>query len=423
MAGQSDFSVRKLLYNKKFTLPFSIVFAFLFWLIICINQNPVRELTIPDVSVDISTEGLAIKDDQGLDIVSGGYGEKVSVRVQGPNYILSSLSASDILVSAALDEVTGAGTYDLRLQPSRNSQKSGYTILGVSPATLKVRFDYMDTKEFVLTPQAEGISADPGLVAESPIISDQNSAAITVSGPRTDLAKISVVAAVARVNRVLAKTETLDAEVVLLDKDGNQIDKTGFTLSAETVKIMVPISRQKEVPIVATFDNAPTAYAETPIPHTLSQQTVKIIGPPATVDALTQIELAPIDFDKLSPGNRSFELAPVLPDGVKLVDNIEAVTVGVNISSYRERTFTVTNIRYRNVAAGLTTHSANSIRNVRICGPSAVIRRLTANDLYAEVDLSGKAAGEHTVTVRIKSDTHNDIWQIDSGYTVIVTLQ
>ncbi len=421
MAERKPFSIRKLLYNKKITLPFSIAVAFIFWLVISIDQNPVREQTISDVTVNINTEGSAVEE-LGLGIVEGGYGQRVNVRVSGPSYIVSSVSASDILVTASLSEVTDAGSYDLTLTATPNSQKTGYSILSVTPAVLSVTFDYIDTKEFTITPQAVGAGAVSGLVAETSVISDSDNATITVRGPRSEMDKISSVVAVAEVNRTLAQTESFDATIMLLDSDGNELDKSHFTLSSETLKITVPISRQKEVALVATFTNTPGAYTQTPISYELSQDTVTIIGPPATVDTLTQIELAPIDFDNISADNTTFDMAPVLPDGVKIVDNIEFVTVTVNTPSYRERTFTVTNIRYQNVGEGLTAQSSRSIRNVKIYGPTSVMRNLSADDLYAEVDLSGKTAGEYTVSARIKSDQYDNIWQVGT-YNVIITLQ
>ena len=39
--------------------------------------------------------------------------------------------------------------------------------------------------------------------------------------------------------------------------------------------------------------------------------------------------------------------------------------------------------------------------------------------LYAEVDLSDKAAGEHTVLVTVRSDSYNDIWQVGSYSTTV----
>ena len=58
------------------------------------------------------------------------------------------------------------------------------------------------------------------------------------------------------------------------------------------------------------------------------------------------------------------------------------------------------------------TRTLNSIKNVKICGPSGVVYSLNANDLYAVVDISGKTKGEYTMAVTIKSNVHTNIWQV-----------
>ena len=44
-------SLRNLLYNKRFTIPFSVITAFCLWLVIMINQNPDVDRTFTDVPV------------------------------------------------------------------------------------------------------------------------------------------------------------------------------------------------------------------------------------------------------------------------------------------------------------------------------------------------------------------------------------
>ena len=63
--------------------------------------------------------------------------------------------------------------------------------------------------------------------------------------------------------------------------------------------------------------------------------------------------------------------------------------------------------------------STKNIKNVKICGPKAVIAKLRAEMLYAEINLSDKAAGEHTVLVTVKSDQYNNIWQVGSYSTTV----
>ena len=414
------FSLKKLLYNKKFMCAFSIIVSFSLWLIISIYQNPVREHTISNITVNIPTDA-PILSTSGMDIVSGDFDKKVNVKVSGPNYIVSSLSASDILVSASLSEVTKAGTYDLELVATQNSSKSGYTFLNISPSTVTVTFDNIDTKEFTVTPVANGVSAASGLVADTPVVSDSAYATVTIKGPRSDIALIDKVIAVADINKELSATESFDAKLKLIDASGNEIDKSPFTISAEdTLKISIPILQKAEVPIVAVFTNAPSGY-ESFLKYTLEHTTVTVLGPPDTISTLEKITLAPIDFHYITKTNNSFDVALELPNGVKTVDKITDITVEIVTSSFTEKSFTVKNIEYKNVDSSLTASASKDIRNVTVCGPSKVIKSLSAEDIYAEVDLSGKAAGEHTVAAKILARNGENIWQVGE-YTAIITL-
>ena len=79
----------------------------------------------------------------------------------------------------------------------------------------------------------------------------------------------------------------------------------------------------------------------------------------------------------------------------------------------------MSNVKYNGLASGLNATSDSVIKNVKICGPKAVIAKLKAERLYAEIDLSDKAAGEHTVLVTVKSDQYNNIWQVGSYSTTV----
>lgn len=411
--------LNRLFYDKKFAVPLSILLAVVFWLVITINENPVRESTVNDVSVNIHTEDTMVSE-LGLDII-GEYTTKANVRVSGPNYIISSLTAKDLMVSASLSKVNAAGTYTIDLYATRNSSKLGYTIVSIEPAQLTLTFDNIDTMTFPVTAVANGASATQGLIADKPVVTDSEYTNLSITGPRTEMEKISSVVAVADVNRILAATQSFDARLQLLDANGNQLDTSLFALPAETIKISVPIAKTKEVPLTATFTNAPTYYVQNTIGYTLSEQTVTIIGPPETVDTIENIKLAPIDFRQITPESGSFDVALNLPNGIKTVDTLESVTVKVNVDALTEKTFTVTDFEPINVGAGLTASVSGSIKRVRICGTADAMRGLTADALYARLDLNGKAAGQHTIEAQILVRDRNNVWQI-GAYDVVVTV-
>ena len=415
MTVNKDF-FRKLLKNDKFVLVFSLVAAFVLWMVITINENPVRDTTFSDITISVATEGTAAGD-LGLDLISIS-SNTASVKVSGPSYLLSSLKSNDISVTLPLSDVTEAGSYEIDLVAA-SANTGGVNIVGITPAKVTAVFDYTDTKEFNVEVEAVGAVAVSGLVADTPTVSSSADATLSITGPRSELAKIYRVVALANVNKTLDSTQSFDANLHLYDADGKELDKSSYSIPM--VKITVPILKQKVVELKATFSNKPEYYETNDIPHTVSTKKVSILGPATTVDDIKSISLTPIDFDNISSNSKQFEVSPILPNGVKLAENIDVVTVTINTSSFKEKVYTVKNFEFKNIENGLSP-TASSIKNVRIFGPRADMDKLSSSDLYAVADLSGKTAGEYTVSVRIYSKKYNTVWQLGT-YNVVVTIK
>ena len=181
----------------------------------------------------------------------------------------------------------------------------------------------------------------------------------------------------------------------------------------------VPISKRTTVPVVADFTNLPSGFQKSSIAYSIDHQTVTVIGTPDAIDKITQVTLSAIDITAVSVSSNKFDVSPKLPDGVRLLDTIEHFTVTIDMSGYAEKTFTVSTVRYKGLSSGLKATSDTVIRNVKICAPKNVISKLKDSMLYAEVDLSDKAAGEHTVSALIRSDSYNNIWQVGSYGTTV----
>ncbi len=411
MKFNKDFSLRKILDNKKFVMAISIFFAFVFWLGIKMGETPTIDRTISKIPFTLETEGTVVGE-LGLDEISGVTSQTVTVKLSGPAYVLNQLSENDISVSASLSEVTKPGDYQLTLTANKNSFGSEYTVVSITPSVINAKFDYIDTKQFSVTPRITGVTAVSGLEKGEPVVAEVGSDTITIKGPRSEIQKISSVVALAVVSETLSETKTYDGTIVLYDENFNELNRDNYTIGATTVKISQPILKSKTVPIKATFINAPDAYISAPISTTLSVTEVNIAGPAETIDAIAVAELSPIDFNEISKTKNSFDVSLILPNGVKAVDNIEKVTVSINTRSFAEKSFTVSNILTIDNSQYFTVSLKSSIKNVKMCGPSNVIYSLKADDLYAVVDLTDKNVGDYIVNVTIKSDKYPNIWQV-----------
>ncbi len=414
----AKFSLKKLLYNKRFTIPLSLIAAFTLWLVIMINQNPVVDRTFTDIPININLENTFVSEN-GMEIIGDISSQKFTVTIKGPSYVVSALKSGDFYVYASAAAINAPGEYQLEVSGGKNTAVSDYEFISISPATVNLSFDYVDTKEFTVKARAEGASATEGLIAETAVVSGTESDTITIKGPRTVINEIATVEAYAAVNKTLSESTTYDAVIRLYDEEGKEVDMTNLTLSESAVKVTVPISKSVTVPVVADFTNLPDGFSKSSIGYSVDHQTVTVIGKPDAIDKIKQVTLSAIDITSVSVSSNSFDVSPKLPEGVRLLDSIEHFTVTVDTSGYAEKTFSVSSVRFKGLSAGLNAASDAVIRNVKICGPKDVIAKLKDNMLYALVDLSDKAAGEHTVFVSVKSDSYNNIWQVGAYSTTV----
>lgn len=432
----SGLSFKKLLFNNRFVATVSVILSFSIWLVVMINRNPVREQTFTDLTANISIENTIVSE-MGLGIVSDVSSQKFTVTVSGPNYIVSALKPEDFLLSASVTDVNAAGTYNLEIIGTRNSNKSGYTFSSITPSSIDVTFDFIDTMEYTIVPKLIGVGATEGLIAETPVLADAQQSTITVKGPRSLMETIESVGAVATVDEKLSSTKSYDADIVLYDKDekiiyrftsdgsiydaeDNLVTSTPLVLDFTSVKVSQPISKKATFKVRPVFSNMPSGLSASDIPWSVDHSSVSVIGTPEVIDKIQEISLSAIDFKSISTTSNTFEVLPVLPEGVKILDNIEYFTVSVNTSKYSEKILNVSDIRASGLSTSLKLNSAARIKNVKICGPKSVISAITASDLYASVNLTDKSEGEHTVEVAIKSDKYGDVWQVGSYTTTII---
>ncbi len=415
--------MRVLFSNSRFSMAFSLIFAFVFWLVLSIDQNPSRQATLTNVPIDFAVTDSVVGD-MGLDIVNENYLKNATVTVQGPNYIVSSLKNTDVRVYADLSEITDAGVYEVPLVAERTSPVSGYGIVAVTPSSVTLTFDYMDTKEFEVQTKADGISAETGLIVDKPTVVTTGSSTVTIRGSKSKMEKIDHVMAIVKETEVLSATKSYDASLTVYDAEGTQLDTTGLTLSTTKVKVSVPICKKKELAVTPTFANEPMVGLGESLVTGLSVTTVTVIGPPTTIDALETVSLAKIDFNQLTPSTTSFNVSFSLPDGVRVLDSLDYVTVNLKMSGYDTDIYTIpkSNIRFEGLGDGLTATAATDLKKVMLCGIRSTLDSVDVNALTATVDLSGKGPGEYTVSVSVDCGSGKPLWIVGT-YTVAVTIR
>ena len=191
--------IGKLFENKKFLVAFSVVCAIVFWLVIDITENPSRDITFSDIPVTVAEQA---DDNDRVLIPIGNYVNNVSVTVNGPGYLVSTVSKDDIKVSVkSYADVSEPGTYMLTLTASVS--KTDCEVVSITPPYIQVVYDYNTATEIPVEVDvselnsflAEGCEID---TAKSKLRSEADGSEITtlsIKGPSEIISSIKKVVA------------------------------------------------------------------------------------------------------------------------------------------------------------------------------------------------------------------------------------
>ncbi len=414
-------SFKGLLYNKKFTIALSIFLSFVLWIAVKVNKTPTMTKSFNDIGVTINMENT-IASENGMSIINDIATQKFSVKVMGPNQTVSLLSAADINLYASAAQVDEPGEYKLTVSATQSTAGNKYDIVSITPKTIKVNFDYIETREFTVIPIAEGVTAPDNLIAETPVVSGLESNILEITGPRTLLNSIKTVKAISKVEKMLSATETFNADITIYNKNDRKISTENLEFGMEDIKITVPISKSKEVSVKLDYVNLPKGFDKSALKYTIDHKKITVIGKPEVVEKIKQISLSPIDITELATNKTKFELTAVLPDGVRILDNIDIFNVEFNMWGFKERTITVKNFKFSGLKKGLSVSKYEHLRNVSICGPSYIINKLNANNVIAQINLTDKKSGAHAVMATITFKDYKQVWAV-GRYETSVTIK
>lgn len=425
--------LRGLFDNKKFLVAFSIILAIIFWLVIDVTQNPSRDVTIDDVKVVLAEQ----TDDGGNTLAAVSQSiESVSVTVNGPGYIVGTVSKSSVTVSvSSYAEITKPGKYVLNL--TANVDKNGCTVTKISPSYVQVTYDYNAEKLVPVEVDASDylpFVATDCEIFKSTLRNNSDGAEIPellISGPSEIVGKISRVVVRPVIDKVKAVADNTNFQPILtfLDEDGAEVDASQLRYNTDTY-VRIVIYKTADVSLIPTFTNLPDHFknSESGLPkYKLSVydeltgkesgiSKVKIKGPVDAIDGLivSGLKLSSIDFASVTPSQTAFNVSFVLDEGVLIVDGTEEVKVKLDIGNLRTKTFTIqpNKVKFLNLPQGLS--AAVSYKKgikVTVCGTYNQISMVVANDITLVVDCSGiTAATVETKKLDVIFDKGIDAW-------------
>lgn len=421
------FTLRQLFSNTKFVVVFSIVVAFIFWIVVALEYAPVIENEIKDIPVKIDMNN-SVPDKLGLQIF--GQSEfTINVTVKGNRYIVGGdlLTADDFDATAQTAYVDSAGKHSLLVKVTAKDVNADYEIVSKSADYIEVFFDKYAEKEIEVTPRIisdlEEYTPDDYLFDKSDIF--YNVKTVKISGAQTEVRSVTAAYADIEIDRKMTETQTVDSNIVL--SNGNDLELKYVKINGEnvlTVPVTLPVYKIENVSTSIAFKNAPSDYINQPIEYSISPQYVKVALLQNGSDTSENLTVGTIDFSDISPTSKSFTFDASNIKNAKMLDGttsfyVELKTDGLSSSDFIIKSGSVS-------VTGSDTVTKNdvdisSIGSITVVGKQAELNTVTSDMISVVIDLTGVnlKTGENSVPCTVTLKNSKGCW-INGSYTATV---
>ena len=341
----------KILTNNWSLKLFSLVAAFLLWLVVMAIENPEDRKTFYNIPVKLVNTEVLTDENMVFEVVDKTDVVR-SVTILAKKSIRDELSSSDIVAEADFSNLTKANTVEIRFYSLRYNEE----ISSISGSTeiLKLNIEDRKTKRLTLVVETTG-EVESGYYINS-ITPDQNR--IEVSGPESIVSTIA--SARVRVDVTDSNGNISEySDVILYDADGKEVSRENISLSVYSVLVKVEILDTKTVPLHYEVQGVPAeGYLFTG--EIDSTPRMVVIG--GTTEKLANVTTIMIPAEVLDITERtedlqlSIDVKDYLPEGVVLADdNFDGkaeVTVHIEEETLRSVTMTDEQLRFQGVPSG-----------------------------------------------------------------------
>ncbi len=272
----------------------SLLLAFVLWVYVSNEQNPVRETVI---NINLEHTGLGYNY-----LITGGMPESVKVRVQGNRSQLANLVPAEF---KALVNIPEGQTGDLPLAVQVTAP-AGLRVAQVTPDEVRLSVDRFAEKQLTVAVSLRGAPAQ-GYTALAPVYQPMT---VLAKGPSKVISQLNQATAIMDVQ---AATKDVDQTLQL------SVGLAGVTLNPPSVRVMAPIVASvttKTVPVLIQVDGSP-ASGFTVKGSSSEPSSVQLSGTVEALAVLTNIKTEDVDIQGVDK-DISREVDLVIPQGVSV---------------------------------------------------------------------------------------------------------
>lgn len=289
-----------------------LLLSFGIWLYVLSLESENYEYTFTNIAVQL--EGINDLKGHDLSIISG-YDTEVSVTVSGSRREILKYTSEDVFAHVDISNISEADRYSLDVMIDLPDNMK---LVSTEPSKINVMVDETTTTTLDLKVNLlYNVAAD--LTIHEP---EPNFESVTVTGPKSILDTIVG----AHINCNLGSVTTsvnVNAPIVLVDADNNEIVNPYIKTDVSEVMVKVPVTMERELPMEAVFTATDIDRYEYLVSLSVNESvhTLKVSGDPHIVSKMTSVKIDIGDITNASGGTVTLESSVKLETGVEIFDD------------------------------------------------------------------------------------------------------
>ena len=365
----------------------SLLFAMIVWFLVTNINDPVTSVRYTNVPVTLKNTNLITDQGQVYTILDGSDTIN-SVTIFAPRSIIDSLSQNNVVATADIQDLSSLNTVSINVVTNKYNDRIEQIV--TSSDVVKLSVERKATKALPLTATTSGSISDGYVIGD--VTTEQNM--VRISGPESIVNQITSATVDVDVTGFTSNIGT-DADIVLLDSEGEVVDPGAISMNIKTVRVNVVIYETKYVPLVYSVKGEPASGYMMTGRIDSSPDSVLIAGRSSTISSVSEIRIEDDSLDVTGLSSNltcTLDVEGFLPSGVYLGDSDYngAVSVVVYIDAIDTETFdvSVSNISIEGESEGYRLYVDDSEYNtvsLTLQGLSDVLGSVQASNLYGTI--------------------------------------
>ena len=409
----------------------SLIFAMIVWFLVTNINDPITSVRYTNIPVTLKNTNLITDQGQVYTILDSS-DTISSVTIYAPRSIIDSLSQNNVIATADLQDLSSLNTVSVDVKTNKYFDK--IERIETSSDVVKLSVERKASKSLALGATTSGSLADGYVIGD--VTTEQNM--VRISGPESVVNRVASAAVDVDVTGFTSNIGT-DADIMLLDINGEEVDTSLISMNIKTVRVNVVIYETKYVPVTYVVSGeAANGYIFTGEIES-TPDTIQIAGRSNVISSINEIKVDDpnIDVDGLS-GNLTYtyNLGQYLPSGVTFADQDfnGSVSVVIHVSAIDTKTYDVkvSNISVKGEHAGFKVYVDDSeyeTVSLTLQGLSSTLNGISENSLEGTVNVDDILAANDMTELKAGTYSADVDWNLPDGVaekgtvSVYVTVQ